>query len=134
MWWRQRLRFGGSSIGAGPGVPYIGPLNLVPGSVVAYGQRALSAAKLGSALYTIREDAGDTTQSFNSDVVTGDAPVAAITSFLAGASGFVTVWNDQSGNMSNALQVTAGLQPGWLASVTTNSKPGLSFISDLATA
>jgi len=99
----------------GGGSSYTGPLDIVPGAVVAYGQRALSAAKRGTALYTLREDAGDTTQSFNSDAVTGDAPVAAITAFLNGANGFVTMWNDQSENGTDASQATAVNQPGWIA-------------------
>lgn len=96
---------------------YEGPLDIVPGAVVAYGQRALSAAKLGTALYTIREDAGDTTQSFNSDAVTGDAPVVAITAFLDGANGFVTVWEDQGSSGSNGIQSTTDQQFEWSASL-----------------
>lgn len=67
-----------------PGGGYTGPLDLVPGAVVAYGQRALSAAKLGTALYTIQEDFGGTSQSFNSDETTGEAPVSAISAFIPG--------------------------------------------------
>lgn len=109
---------------------YVGPLDLVPGAVVAYGQRALSAAKRGTALYTIREDDGDTTQSFSSDATTGDTPVSAITAFLDGATGFVSIWNDQSGNNSHVVQpFPLGEymgQPSWIADAT-NSKPGIAF-------
>lgn len=113
------------------GTPYTGPLDIVPGAVVAFGPRALSTAKRGTALYTIREDAGDTTQSFNSDATTGDAPVAAITTFLDGANGFVSVWNDQSGNNKNAAQAANANQPGWLAS-GPNGKPTVTFDGDLS--
>jgi len=106
--------------GKASGGGYTGPLDLVPGAVVAYGQRALSAAKLGTALYTIREDGGNTTQSFNSDATTGDAPVAAITTFLNGANGYVTTWNDQSGNAVTIAQATALNQPSWIASAQNN--------------
>ena len=92
---------------------YTGPLDLVAGAVVAYGQRALSAAKLGTALYTIREDAGNTTQSFNSDAVTGDAPVAAINSFLNGANGHIALWNDQSGGETDVIASGVN-QPSWV--------------------
>ena len=102
---------------------YEGPLDIVPGAVVAYGQRALSAAKLGTALYTIRETAGDTTQSFSSDAVTGDAPVADIITFLNGSNGFVRTWVDQGVSASNLQNTTDAQQPKWLASVS-NSKPG----------
>ncbi len=111
-------------------VSYTGPLDIVPGAVVAYGQRALSAAKLGTALYTIRRDSDDTTQSFNSDAVTGDAPVASIQSFIGGGSGFASVWNDQSGNTNNVTQATSANQPIWEAN-EINSKPALSFDSNV---
>lgn len=101
---------------------YEGPLDIVPGAVVAYGQRALSSALRGQPLYTIREDAADAEQIFNSDAVTGAAPVAAITTFLDGASGFVATWNDQSGNDYDASKIAAD-QPAW-AIVGANSKPG----------
>lgn len=107
---------------------YEGPLDLVPGAVAAYGQRALSAAMLGQALYTIREDAGDTTQSFNSDAETGAAPVASITTFLNGSDGFVTLWNDQSGNGKNAVQATTADQPAWQAT-QFGTVPSLVFSS-----
>lgn len=110
----------------GGGGGYTGPLDIVSGATVAFGQRALSAASRGSAVYTIREDSGNTTQSFDSDATTGDMSVAAITAFLSGANGFVTNWADQSGNGSNVVQATAANQPAWTAS-TTNSKPGLTF-------
>ena len=97
------------------GVAYEGPLDIVAGAVVAYGQRALCAAKLGTALYTIRESSGDTTQSFSSDATTGEAPVASITTFLNGNAGFGTVWVDQSGSGANVLQATEALQFQWLA-------------------
>lgn len=100
---------------AGGGVEYEGPLDIVGSAVVAYGQRALSAAMLGQPLYTIREDAGDTEQTFNADAVTGDAPVAAITTFLDGANGSVSSWKDQSGNADHAVQATPGDQPVWVS-------------------
>jgi hypothetical protein len=96
------------------GSDYTGPLDIVPGAVVAYDQRALSAAKRGTALYTIREDTGDTTQSFNSDATTGAAPIAAITAFLNGANGFLSVWNDQSSNGANID--SSGTPPLWSTS------------------
>ena len=111
---------GAANSGGGGGGGYTGPLDIVPGAVVAYGQRALSAAKLGSALYTIRRDSDDTTQSFNSDALTGAAPVADINSFLSGGNGFGTVLNDQSGNARDASQATAINQPLWVASATNN--------------
>jgi hypothetical protein len=105
---------------------YTGPLDIVSGAVVAYGQRALSAAQRGSALYTIRRDSDDTTHTYNSDATTGAAPAAAISSFIGGGSGFVATWTDQSGNGSDVSQATAANQPQWASNVA-NSRPAFAF-------
>jgi Alpha-L-arabinofuranosidase B, catalytic len=112
---------------AGGGGSYTGPLDIVSGAVVAYGQRALSAAKRGSALYTIRRDSDDATHTYNSDATTGDAPAAAISSFIGGGNGFVATWTDQSGNGNDVAQATSANQPQWLSSFTGGSLPGLDF-------
>ena len=106
---------------------YEGPLDIVPGAVVAYGQRALSSAKRGTALYTIRESGGDTTQSFSSDASTGEAPAAAVTTFLNGNDGFGTVWMDQGTAEANVLQATANLQLEWLAG-EVNTRPAFVWV------
>jgi hypothetical protein len=106
------------------GGAYEGPLDIVSGAILAYGQRALSAAMRGSALYTIREDAGDTTQEFSSDATTGAAPAASILAFLDGAAGLVVTDNDQSGNDIDTTQADPDAQPAWAASVQ-NSQPGI---------
>jgi hypothetical protein len=110
------------------GSSYTGPLDIVGGAVVAYSQRALSAAKRGSALYTIRRDSDDTTHTYNSDATTGDAPAASISSFIGAANGFVAAWTDQSGNGNDVSQATNANQPGWDAAAL-NSKPGISFVA-----
>lgn len=103
---------------------YTGPLDIQGDAVVAYSSaRALSAAKRGTALYTIREDAGDTTQSFDSDEVTGEAPVYAITAFLDGANGFVATWDDQSANVAHVSNSAAN-QPAFDLSVIPALKSG----------
>lgn len=188
----RRGASGGAITSAAP-VPaesasYTGPLDLVPGAVVAYGQRALSAAKRGTALYTIRRDSDDTEQSFNSNAVTGDAPVSSIQAFIGSTfqqtgavsvlsndillvdatgvkvgqliegadipantyvtalnvltitisntptgnnsaetltftrQGYVTVWNDQSGNNKHLLSIGGGTDPKWVA-VSQGGKP-----------
>lgn len=96
---------------SGGGSGYVGPLDIVSGAVVAYSQRAMSAASRGSALFTFRENSGNTTQSFASDATTGLPSIAAINAFLNGAAGFYAAWQDQSGNASHLLQSTSGLQP-----------------------
>lgn len=109
---------------AGGGEEYEGPLDIVSGAVVAFANRALSAAMLGQPLYTILEDGGSTTQTFSSDAESGDAPVSAINTFLNGADGFVTSWKDQSGNDNHAAQDGVTAIPQWLADAG-NGKPGL---------
>jgi len=107
---------------------YVGPLDLVSGSIVAYGHRALSAAKRGSALYTIRRDSDDTTQAFSSDAVTGVADATAISTFIGGGNdGFVSIWNDQSGNDKHATQATTAKQPIWTPTGPNGSNPSLIF-------
>jgi hypothetical protein len=112
---------------AGGAGPYTqGPLDIVAAAVfVAYGQRALAIANLGSALYTIERDSDSTTQSFDSDLVTGDAPVAAIASFIGAGNGLVTTWNDQSGNgidLTNLDNTLAAL--GWNV-INASARPGI---------
>lgn len=61
---------------------YTGPLDIVPGAVVAYSVRALKAAWIDEALYTLqRTGGGDTQQQFDADAE-GDSPVATIDEFL----------------------------------------------------
>lgn len=109
----------------GGGGGYTGPLDLVPSAVVAYSTaRALSSAMRGQPVYTIRENGGDTTQSFSSDAVTGEVDAVAITAFLDGANGFVDTWFDQSGNTKSAVQAGAADQPAWASSVQ-GGRPGL---------
>jgi len=96
----------------GGGGDYEGPLDIVSGAIVAYSTaRALSSAYRGSTLYTIREDAGDTTQAFSCDATTGLAPVASITAFLSGSDGLVTALNDQSGAGQTLSGVVEDQQP-----------------------
>ena len=61
---------------------YTGPLDLVPGVILAYDQRAASAAKLGTALYTILSDRSGTTDQFESNATTGVAPFATMGTFI----------------------------------------------------
>jgi hypothetical protein len=111
----------------GPGPYTQGPLDIVAGAVFAYGQRALAIAKLGSAVYTIERDSDSTTQSFNSDLVTGAAPVAAISSFIGAGNGFLAEWNDQGPNGYNALQTDPTQQSQWIASLA-NGFPGFTGV------
>jgi hypothetical protein len=126
--WSSNTTVGASDLNAYFAPSYTGPLDIVAGAVVAYGQRALSAAKRGSALYTIRRSSDNTTQSFSSDATTGAAPTASITSFIGAGNGYVTTWNDQSGNGKDTTQSTTAQQPRWLSSAN-GGKPGFSASS-----
>lgn len=113
--------------GGGADDEYEGPLDIVSDAVVAYGQRALSAAMRGSQLYTLRRDSDDTTQSFSSDASTGAAPADDIVTFIGeGNDGFATVWRDQSGNGKDVVQATANKQPEWSAA-GPGDKPSFLF-------
>lgn len=92
------------------GSSYVGPLDIVPGAVVAYSQRAMAAAWVSNAI-TIREDGGDTSMSFATTTNNAIDP-AAVAAFLDGANGFVSAWLDQSGNGLNAAS-DLELQPNW---------------------
>lgn len=109
-----------------PKAPYVGPLDLVAGAAFGFSQRALSSAGRGSALVTIRRSSDNTTQSFNSDARTGGMPLNAISGFIKSGSGFVTKWNDQSGNGNDVVQATAANQPGFVSSLG-NGRSAFSF-------
>lgn len=112
------------------GSAYTGPLDLVPGAVVAYGVRALSAAWLGQPLFRLRRSYDDEEMTFNADPVTGDAPLSQIQEF--GEEGVslqqvlsATIVNGGSGYTPNSVvtvQVLGGtLEPGFEAYVDVNT-------------
>lgn len=122
---------GGAGIGTGGlvktyGSAYVGPLDLVPGAVIAYDQRAPSADYLGQLYAKIRRDSDDATQSFNFDADTGEAPIAAIEAFYGAGNPFVEEWGEGSGNSNKATQSEPTQQPGWLGA-GSNGKPTLVF-------
>jgi hypothetical protein len=116
----------GNLCGSGA-APYIGPLDLVPGAVLAYGQRTLSVGNLGSGYATIQRDSDNATQNFNYDAVTGLVPVTDIQAFCGAANPFVKTWKDQSGNGYDSTQATLAAMPRWIASAT-HGRPALGSI------
>lgn len=106
---------------------YTGPLDLVPGAFVAYGNRAMAGANIGSAVYTVRRDSDDATQVFNSQS-DGSVDVSTVTNFLGGANGFIASWNDKGSSGANLVQATGAKQPSWIASANNNI-PGLQFLN-----
>lgn len=104
---------------------YVGPLDLVPGAVVAYSLRALSAAWRGQNVARLRRSSDNATMDFAADAVTGDFPSAAAIAWrdAAGAAdAYVVTRYDQSGNGKDETQATAGVQP-LVVFNATNGKP-----------
>lgn len=88
------LAFVAPQVAAAPS--FTGLLDDYPGAYVAYSVRRLSSTYTGPLLQVIKTD-NSTTQDIGYDA-NGDLDTAAITSFLAGGTGYVSVWYDQSGN------------------------------------
>lgn len=111
---------------------YIGPLDLVPGALVAYSLRALSSAWLGQNVARLRRSSDNAELDFAADVVTGDFPSAAAIAWrdaVGAADAFVVTRYDQSGNGKNETQATAIRQPLWVPSAT-NGKPVIDYNHD----
>lgn len=107
---------------------YVGPLDLVPGAVVAYSSaRALSAAMCGQNGYTLFN--GTDTQAFAYNASTGLIDAAAIATFIGGGTGRSSIINDHSGNGYSGLQGTDDNRPVWNATYVS-SKPGFSFVPE----
>lgn len=104
---------------------YKGPLDIVSGAVLAYSQRALSVAWIGQNLIKLRRDSDDTTMIFIAGA-DGGVDVTAVTTWLAGANGFVDTLYDQSGNGVDISNTNLAQQPSWAASVQAG-KPGMIF-------
>jgi len=84
-----------------------GLLDLYPGAAAAYSLRALSTGWLAGDVVEVREDTGQTTQSFTAaQILNGD-----LVAFCGVGDGFVSTWYDQSGNGNDATQITTTSQP-----------------------
>jgi hypothetical protein len=107
---RRRMWHSGKSGGGGGGAPaYEGPLDIVPGAnwlFAASASRALSAARLGQPILTLRRDSDNTTQSFSADAVTGEVSVAATGAFIGAPIAFVGDVTDTSQDISNIADTT----------------------------
>jgi hypothetical protein len=102
---------------------YTGPLDLVPGAVVAYSMRAMTAGSTANAI-RVRRSSDDAEQSFA--LVNNAVDTASVATFLGGSDPFVRTWFDLSGNSKDAGQATAANQPSWVSS-GPNSKPSISW-------
>jgi hypothetical protein len=110
----------GAQGGAGGG--FVGAYDDTPSIAAAYGMRRLLSSYEGN-LLRLRRDSDNAESDFG-NVANGDLDAAAIATFLAATTGYVTTWYDQSGNGYNAVQTTAANQPLYVAS-GHNSKPVL---------
>ena len=81
--------------------------NYGTGAEAAYSLRELSTAWAGLAVVEVREEGGDTTQTFTAAELTD----GTLATFCGISNGFVSEWKDQSGNANDATQVTLADQP-----------------------
>jgi len=102
----------------------VGPLDNLLNLAAAYSVRRLRSTYSGP-LVNLRRDSDNAELDFSYDG-NGDLDTAAITTWLAGANGFITTWYDQSGNGVNFVQATAANQPAYAAN-QTNGKPAMVF-------
>jgi len=107
-------------------LPYL--LDDYPNAAAAYSLRRLRSAYTGSAI-RVRRSSDNTEQDIGFTAL-GGLDTSSLTTFCGAGNGFVTTWYDQSGNLRNATQSTAGNQPQIVSSgsvININSKPSLKF-------
>ena len=109
-------------------LPSIGPLDLVPGAIAAYGLRRLRKGYAGPLINLWRSS--DNAQQDFFALPNGDLPVASIAGFVGAGSGRSTKLYDQSLAASrHASQATAAQQLQVSLSATPNGRPGLLSVS-----
>jgi len=109
-------------------------LDTYPGAAAAYSLRKLRTAYNGSAI-RVRRSSDNTEQDIG--FVNNELDTASLLTFCGVGNGFITTWYDQSGNIKNATQATAGAQPQIINGgviYTKNTKPSIlnSFTTFLA--
>jgi len=77
------------------------------GVAVAYSLRVLSSSFASSDLIEVREDGGDTTDTFTAAQITD----GTLATFCGANNGFVKTWYDQSGNANDQIQTDTAKQP-----------------------
>ncbi|MFV9084529.1 arabinofuranosidase catalytic domain-containing protein [Serratia fonticola] len=91
---------------------YVGKGNFLgsyPDAVAAYSMRTLSAGRYVGPLVRVRRGSDSVEQDFYARA--GSVNVDEVKAFVGSASGFVTVWYDQSGNGLHAFQPVVASQP-----------------------
>ena len=108
---------------------FIGPLDGLPTVTAAYSMRRLLTSYVANKAINVRRASDSAAQDFGFTAA-GDLDVAALTTFLAATTGFITTWYDQSGSGLDLVQGTAANQPGVvLAETTMNNRPVMSFVA-----
>lgn len=93
-------------------------------AVAAYGLRKIVSGYAGNCLQVVRGSDSTTLDiGFGSD---GWIDAAALSAFLAGTTGKVTKWYDQSGNVRDAVQTTDAQRP-LITALYVNGRPAITM-------
>ena len=111
---------------SGGGEEYEGPLDLVPGAIVFYAQRAAIAGQIANAV-TISKTGDDTGQNFA--LSNNSVDLAAVSTYLSGADPFVKKLFDLSGNSRDQDQPVVESRSPWITNIA-NGKPGLAPVGE----
>lgn len=102
---------------------FVGAYDAIPSITAAYSTRRLLTRYEGPLLRLVADRTGYPEHDIGYTAA-GDLDTAAAASFLAGDTGYITKWYDQSGNALDATQATLANMPLYVAS-GQNSKPVL---------
>ena len=121
---------------SGGGAPaFSGLLDEYPSAAAAYSVRLLKSDYAG-ALVEIRRDSDNEVKAFYPDsnnelsLNSEDGSGTSMSSWITTDDGFVRTWYDQSGNVVNAIQTSASLQPPIItagALINDGGKPSIDF-------
>lgn len=102
---------GGAGISALPagGGGYQGPLDLVPGALLAYSTRAMESGSTANAV-RVRRSSDNAEQNFN--FVNNEVDTASLSAFIDAGAGFANTWFDLAGGSYDLSQSDSTLQPG----------------------
>lgn len=123
---RNRSRDRNGVWARGAGTAFVGPLDGLAAPILAYSTRRLLAAWQGNCLQ-LRRSSDDAISDFGF-TAPGTLDIDAITTWLGGATGYVTAWYDQTGDGRHLTQATTAKQPTLLtASSVLNNLACFSF-------
>lgn len=105
--------------------------DITSGLVAAYGVRRLVAAYTGDAIDVVR--ASDSTSKTIGFLTNGALDTATLYAFIAGTTGAISKWYDQSGGTNHAVQTTAANRPTITPFNYIGNSPGVFFDCFLST-